>query len=138
MFTFEYRSFFSNKTCPIKLSNPKEVQVPPVTSISPATPSQNEQQEVEVKPSCLTCSFECNFESELDTHMESVHRVPKPNPQAIHPNGSPCQDCQTKEKVIMDHIQKIECLELNNCNRLYTFSLNDDLIVRIMIVTYLV
>ena len=99
-----------------KLSKPEEVQLPPVTNISPAKPSHTVQQEVEVKPTCLTCRFECNYESELDTHMEMVHHVPKPNPRAIHPNGSPCQDCITKENVIMTHIQKIERLELSNTN----------------------
>ena len=90
-----------------KPSKPEEVQMNPVTNNSPETPINTGQQEVEDKARCLTCSFECKCESELDYHMETVHQVQKPNPQAIHPNGSPCQDCKTKENVIMEHIQKI-------------------------------
>ena len=45
------------------------------------------------KGDCLRCSFECNTEKELDIHMENVHQVPRPVPQAHHPDGRTCLDC---------------------------------------------
>ena len=45
--------------------------------------------------------------------MEKEHHVPKPIKRAMHPNGMPCQDCETKESTIMQHTSKIERLELH-------------------------
>ena len=98
----------------VKPCKAEEVNVHPVTHTSPATTDNTGEQSNEVKPSCLTCRFECNYESELDTHMHMVHQVPRPNPRAVHPDGNHCQDCKTKEDVIMEHIQKVERLELEN------------------------
>ena len=100
----------------VKPCKAEEVKVHPVTNISPATTDNTGEQSVEVKPSCVTCRFECNYKSELDTHMLMVHQVPRPNPRAVHPDGNHCQDCKTKEDVIMEHIQKVERLELENLN----------------------
>ena len=60
---------------------------------------------------CLTCSFECKTEKELDIHMANDHQVPMPLPRAIHPCGRPCNDCETKDTVITAHINKVERLE---------------------------
>ena len=60
---------------------------------------------------CLTCSFECKTEKELDIHMANDHQVPMPLPIAVHPCGRPCNDCETKETVITANIKKVERLE---------------------------
>ena len=44
--------------------------------------------------------------------MEREHNVPKPLKRALHPDGTPCQDCLTKEEVLVGHTDKIERLEL--------------------------
>ena len=44
--------------------------------------------------------------------MEREHQVPKPLKRALHPDGMPCQDCETKERILMEHTVKIERLEL--------------------------
>ena len=62
------------------------------------------------KGDCLRCSFECNTEKELDIHMENVHQVPRPVPQAHHPVGRTCLDCITKDVVISTQINKVERL----------------------------
>ena len=61
---------------------------------------------------CLRCNFEGHSENELEIHMENVHQVPRPVPQAVHPDGRTCQDCKTKDTVITAQINKVERLEL--------------------------
>ena len=72
----------------------------------------SEQVQVQTSSDCLRCGFGCNNEDELDNHMEQDHHVPKPIQRALHPGGIPCQDCQSKERLMMEHISKIERLEL--------------------------
>ena len=68
--------------------------------------------EVLDNPECLRCRFGCVLEEDLDNHMEREHQVPQPMKMAVHPNGMPCQDCLTKEALLMTHTSKIERLEL--------------------------
>ena len=44
---------------------------------------------------------------DLDIHMEREYQVPKPLKRALYPDGMPCQDCQTKENIVMKHTAKI-------------------------------
>ena len=75
--------------------------------------------QVQNNSECLRCRFGCDFEEDLDNHMEREHNVPKPLKRALHPDGTPCQDYLTKEEVLVGHTDKIERLELEITGLVY-------------------
>ena len=79
---------------PVEPSRPEPSQAHPVEPAS----------QVQTSSDCLRCGFGCNNEDELDNHMEQDHHVPNPIQRALHPGGMPCQDCQSKESLSMEHI----------------------------------
>ena len=70
----------------------------PVKAVKPVEAVEKAEQ-VE----CLICMFDCDTEQELDSHKKDKHKE-------VYPT---CENCALKDNALLEHVKKIERLELN-------------------------